>query len=35
MLTLQMIQEAQDALRSVAQRTPLEAAPRIGKNLYI
>lgn len=35
MLTLQMIRDAQDALRSVAQRTPLEAAPRIGKNLYI
>ncbi|MCI8328577.1 MAG: threonine ammonia-lyase [Oscillibacter sp.] len=30
-----MIREAQDALKGIAQRTPLEAAPRIGKNLYI
>ncbi|MCI9120198.1 MAG: threonine ammonia-lyase [Oscillibacter sp.] len=35
MLTLEMIWDAQNALRGVAQRTPLEPAPRIGKNLYI
>lgn len=30
-----MIWEAQNALQGIAQRTPLEAAPKIGKNLYI
>ena len=35
MLTLDMIWDAQSALRGIARRTPLENAPRIGKNLYI
>ncbi len=35
MLTLEMIQEAQAALRGIARRTPLESAPKIGDNLYI
>ncbi len=35
MLTLEMIQEAQTALKGIARRTPLESAPRIGENLYI
>ena len=35
MLTLEMIQDAQAALRGIARRTPLESAPKIGENLYI
>lgn len=35
MLTLEMIQEAQAALRGIARRTPLDHAPRLGKNIYI
>ncbi len=35
MLTLEMIQDAQTALRGIARRTPLESAPKIGENLYI
>ena len=35
MLTLEMIQDAQEALRGIARRTPLESAPKIGDNLYI
>ena len=35
MLTLDMIWDAQAALRGVARRTPLENAPKIGENLYI
>ena len=30
-----MIWEAQNALLGIAQRTPLEAAPKIRENLYI
>jgi len=35
MLTLEMIQEAQAALRGIARRTPLDSAPKIGENIYI
>ncbi len=35
MLTLEMIQDAQVALRGIARRTPLESAPKIAENLYI
>ncbi len=35
MLTLEMIQEAQTALRGIARRTPLDPAPKIGENIYI
>ena len=35
MLTLEMIREAQEALRGVARRTPLDRAPRFGENVYI
>ena len=35
MLTLEMIQEAQAALREIARRTPLDPAPKIGENIYI
>ena len=35
MLTLEMIQEAQEALRGVARRTPLDPSPMLGKNVYI
>ena len=35
MLTLEMIQEAQTALRGIARRTPLDAASKIANNLYI
>lgn len=35
MLTLEMIQEAQAALRGIARRTPLDPAPKIADNLYI
>ncbi len=35
MLTLDMIWDAQAALRGVARRTPLESAPSLGENLYI
>ncbi|WP_455582507.1 threonine ammonia-lyase [Dysosmobacter sp.] len=35
MLTLEMIQEAQAALRGIARRTPLDPASKIADNLYI
>ena len=35
MLTLEMIQEAQVALRGIARRTPLDPASKIAENLYI
>ena len=35
MLTLEMIQEAQAALRGIARRTPLDPAPKLGENVYI
>ena len=35
MLTLEMIQDAQAALRGIARRTPLDAASKIADNLYI
>ncbi|MEG2175952.1 MAG: threonine ammonia-lyase [Oscillibacter sp.] len=35
MLTLEMIQDAQGALKGIARRTPLDQAPKIGKNVYI
>ena len=35
MITLDMIWDAQSALRGIARRTPLENAPKIGENLYI
>lgn len=35
MLTLEMIQEAQTALRGIARRTPLDSAAKIADNLYI
>ncbi len=35
MLTLEMIQEAQAALRGIARRTPLDPAPKLGENIYI
>lgn len=35
MLTLEMIWDAQNALRGIARKTPLESAPALGKNLYI
>ena len=35
MLTLEMIQEAQVALRGIARRTPLDPAPKIAENVYI
>ncbi len=35
MLTLEMIQEAQTALRGIARRTPLDPASKIAENLYI
>lgn len=35
MLTLEMIQDAQTALKGIARRTPLERAPKIGENIYI
>ena len=35
MLTLDMVREAQGALRGVARRTPLDRAPRFGENVYI
>ena len=35
MLTFDMILDAQAALRGIARRTPLENAPRLGKNIYI
>ena len=34
-LTMDMLWEAQTALRGVVRRTPLESAPRLGENLYI
>ena len=34
-LTLEMIQDAQKALEGIARRTPMDSAPKIGKNLYI
>ena len=35
MLTLEMIQDAQAALRGIARRTPLDPASKIADNLYI
>ena len=35
MLTLEMLQEAQLALRGIARRTPLDPAQKLGKNIYI
>ena len=35
MLTLEMIQEARDALDGVARVTPLNEAKNLGKNVYI
>ena len=35
MITLQMIEEAQAALRGIARKTPLENARRLGQNIYI
>ena len=35
MLTLEMIQQAQEALRGLARRTPLDPAPKLGENIYI
>ena len=35
MLTLEMIQQAQGALRGIARRTPLDPAPKLGENIYI
>ena len=35
MPTFDMILDAQAALRGIARRTPLENAPRLGKNIYI
>ena len=35
MLTLEMIQDAQQALKGIARRTPLDAASKIADNLYI
>ena len=33
MLTLEMIQDAQKALKGIARKTPLDAAPKIGENI--
>jgi len=35
MLTLEMIQEAREALSGIARRTPLDPAPKLGKDVYI
>ncbi len=35
MLTLEMIQDAQSALKGIARRTPLDRAPKLGENIYI
>lgn len=35
MLTLEMIQEAREALSGIARRTPLDPTPRLGGNIYI
>ena len=35
MLTLEMVREAQEALRDIARRTPLDKAPKFGENVYI
>ena len=35
MLTLEMLQEAQAALRGIARRTPLDPAQKLGENIYI
>lgn len=35
MLTLEMILDAQNALKEIARRTPLNHAPKFGKNVYI
>lgn len=35
MLTLEMIQQAQEALRGIVRRTPLDPAPKLGENIYI
>ena len=34
-LTLDMVREAQEALRGIARRTPLDRAPKFGENVYI
>ncbi|SFP51516.1 L-threonine ammonia-lyase [Oscillibacter sp. PC13] len=35
MLTLDMVQEAQTALKGIARLTPLDPAPKLGPNIYI
>ena len=35
MLTLDMIQDAQKALAAIARHTPLDPAPKLGRDLYI
>ena len=35
MVTLQKIQQAQQALQGIVRKTPLDPAPQIGKNVYI
>lgn len=35
MITLEMIQEAQEALHGISRKTPLDHAPKIGENVYI
>ena len=35
MVTLQMIQEAQESLKGIARKTPLENSNRLGENIYI
>ena len=35
MVTLKMVQEAQEALKGIARKTPLENANRLGENIYI
>ena len=35
MLTLEMIQEAKEAMKEIARKTPLDPAPKLGHNVYI
>lgn len=35
MLTLEMIQEAKEAMKEIARKTPLDPAPKLGNNVYI
>ena len=35
MVTIDMVWDAQAALKGVARKTPLENAPKLGENLYI